>query len=290
LRTIAVRLTQMGEILAPQPFVWYAMATGAERRLQAGSYRIRPGDSGADLLQKLREGRVEQFAFTIVEGSRLRDVLQNLRDEPRLRFDTALQPADVMARLGADGAAEGQFFPDTYFFAAGDDGMGILRRAYRRMQERLAAAWRVHPASPELRSMEQALILASIIEKESGDPRDRRMISGVFHRRLARGMKLQSDPTVIYGLGAAFDGNLTREQLREPTPYNTYVHRGLPPTAICLPGFASIYAALWPAQGDSLYFVARGDGSSEFSESLDAHREAVRRYQSPAVEKGDDRR
>lgn len=185
-----------------------------------------------------------------------------------------------MARLGLAGEhPEGRFFPETYYFPRGTSDVEFLKRAYRTMEERLQQEWSRRADGLPYRNAYQALILASIVEKEAAEPSERREIAGVYVRRLRRGMRLESDPTVIYGLGDAFDGNLTRRNLRRPTPYNTYLRKGLPPTPIAMPGGAAIHAALNPAPGDALFFVARGDGTHYFSANLSEHRRAVERYQ-----------
>ena len=220
-------------------------------------------------------------AVTLVEGWNFRQLRQALARAEQLKPETAdWSDADIMARLGHAGlAAEGRFFPDTYTYAKGSSDLAVLRRALHAMDRRLEAAWAQRAPDTPLKSADQALILASIVEKETGRAEDRAQIAGVFTNRLRVGMLLQTDPTVIYGLGEKFDGNLRRRDLQADTPYNTYTRAGLPPTPIAMPGRAALLAAVQPAQTRALYFVARGDGSSHFSESLDEHNRAVNRYQ-----------
>ena len=260
-------------------FVWRARMRGLEGALRSGEYRLVPGESADDVLDMLVAGAVLMHRFRIAEGSTVAALLARLAADERIDFALAdTTAADLMPRLGLTGHAEGRFFPDTYLFARGDRAAALLRRAERRMAAVLAAVWRQR--QPDLGIDEaQALVLASLIEKETGLAEDRRRIAGVFHRRLALGMRLQSDPTVIYGLGDAFDGDLKRVHLTADGPYNTYRRGGLPPTPIALPGRASLEAAVDPAPGEALYFVARGDGSSQFSATLAEHNAAVRRFQ-----------
>ena len=260
-------------------FVWRARMRGLEGALRSGEYRLVPGESADGVLDRLAAGAVLLHRFRIAEGSTVAALLARLAADERIDFALADATAtDLMPRLGLTGHAEGRFFPDTYLFARGDRAAALLRRAERRMAAVLAAVWRQR--QPDLGIDEtQALVLASLIEKETGLAEDRRRIAGVFHRRLALGMRLQSDPTVIYGLGDAFDGDLKRVHLAADGPYNTYRRGGLPPTPIALPGRASLEAAVDPAPGEALYFVARGDGSSQFSATLAEHNAAVRRFQ-----------
>jgi UPF0755 protein len=232
-------------------------------------------------LQKLARGEESLRALTLVEGWNWRQVRAALVREEFLRQDSAaLSDEALMAALGKPGVApEGRFFPDTYTYAKGSSDIAVLRRAVHAMDRRLQQVWEMRSADLPLRSPEDALVLASIVEKETGRASDRAQISGVFINRLRIGMPLQTDPTVIYGLGEAFDGNLRRSHLRADTPWNTYTRNGLPPTPIAMPGKASMMAAVQPATTPALYFVAKGDGSSHFSASLDEHNRAVNRYQ-----------
>lgn len=260
----------------------YARVQGLAGRIQAGEYRLAPEMTAAGLLRAMVAGRVIEYPFTIVEGWRFRELWEALRRHPAI--ETTL-PADaddgtIMEAIGRPGVhPEGRFLPETYRFPRGTTDVAFLRRANRALEAALAAAWAERQPGLPLDSPGEALILASIIEKETGVPEERRRISGVFVRRLERGMRLQTDPTVIYGMGEAYDGNIRREDLRRDTPYNTYTRFGLPPTPIALAGRAAIRAAVDPADGDSLYFVARGDGSHQFSATLEAHNRAVQRYQ-----------
>jgi UPF0755 protein len=208
-------------------------------------------------------------------------VQEALAKAEQLRPDSqALAPADIMSHLGKPGVpAEGHFFPDTYTYSKGSSDLAVLKRAMRAMDKRLAAAWALRDPQSPLKTPEDALTLASIVEKETGSPKDRASIAAVFNNRLQIGMRLQTDPTVIYGMGAAFDGNLRKKDLLTDTPWNTYTRAGLPPTPIAMPGKASLLAAVQPAPSKALYFVARGDGSSQFSNSLDEHNRAVNKYQ-----------
>lgn len=248
--------------------------------LRRGEYQLVAGETVDGLLDRLAAGKVVQHSFRIAEGSTVRDVLRRMAADGRLAFDLAgADAADLMPRLGLAGHAEGWFFPDTYLFVRGERASALLARAREEMARRLAATWRKRQPGLGLETQRQALVLASLVEKETGAAADRRRVAGVFLRRLAKGMRLQSDPTVIYGLGENFDGNLTRAHLAADGPYNTYRRPGLPPTPIALPSLASLEAAVDPAAGEALYFVARGDGSSHFSATLAEHNDAVRRYQ-----------
>ena len=269
------------EVVAPTWFSLRARQRDLASSLRRGEYRAGPGDTADALLDRLVSGQVVQHRFTIVEGTTVADAIEDLARDDRVAFDLAgANGATLMARLGiGEGHAEGEFFPDTYLFERGDTASKLLRRAHAKMQETLAEAWEGRSRTAALATAHEALILASIIEKETGLDADRPRIASVFLNRLADRMRLQSDPTVIYGLGAAFNGDLTRADLAADHPYNTYRYGGLPPTPISLPGRASIDAALHPADGDDYYFVARGDGTSEFSPDLDSHNAAVRRYQ-----------
>jgi len=260
---------------------WMARLKGVSHRIQAGEYRITPGTTPPELLSMLVAGRVEQYTLTLVEGWSFREVMEAVRSHPKLRQTLdAADPQTVMAQLGYPGQhPEGRFFPDTYHFPGNLTDVEFLRRAYRAMERRLAQEWAERAEGLPYETPYEALVMASIVEKETGQPDERAAIAGVFVRRLQRGMRLQTDPTVIYGLGAGFDGNLRRRDLRGDTPYNTYRHHGLPPTPIAMPGGAALHAALHPAEGDALYFVSRGDGSHHFSATLEEHNRAVARYQ-----------
>ena len=262
-------------------FSLLAKQWGAETSVQSGEYQVVPGETADALLRRLLAGDVVLHRFRIVEGSRVEQVLERLAEDERLAFDlVAATPDDLMVRLGLPARnAEGLFFPDTYLFARGYKASALLRQARRKMQEVLEAAWQRRSDAVNYAGQYEALIVASMVEKETARQEDRHRVAGVFVRRLAKDMRLQSDPTVIYGLGEAFDGDLTRAHLRADGPYNTYRNEGLPPTPIGLPSRDSIEAALQPDDGDALYFVARGDGGSEFSNTLADHNAAVRRFQ-----------
>ena len=261
-------------------YAWFRLS-GQDRAIKAGNYEIPPGTTPVTLLQKLARGEEALRAFTLVEGLNWRQVRQALAREDQLQPDSVrLTDADLMAQLGRPGVhPEGRFFPDTYAYAKGSSDIALLRRAMHAMDRRLEAAWAQRAADTPLKSAEQALILASIVEKETGRASDRGQIAGVFTNRLRVGMLLQTDPTVIYGLGEKFDGNLRRRDLQTDTPWNTYTRAGLPPTPIAMPGKASLLAAVQPEPTRALYFVAKGDGTSHFSASLDEHNRAVNRYQ-----------
>jgi UPF0755 protein len=277
----AERLHARGLVEHPRLLTWFARLTGEAHRVQAGEYEITGTDTPASLVAKLTAGNVITYRVKIVEGWTAMQAVGVLKAHPALerRLD-GVSVHTLLDVLGLPGGhAEGLFFPDTYQFVRGDSDADILRRAYLRMESVLDEAWRVRDAGLPYDSPYEVLIAASLIEKETGRESDRPVISQVFSLRLQRGMRLQTDPTVIYGLGDTFDGNLRRADLREVSPYNTYLNRGLPPTPIALPGASSIRAAVHPADGEYLYFVSRGDGSSQFSVSLEEHEQAVRRYQ-----------
>ena len=278
--SVADRLVEAG-VVKRRLFSLRARQRGLQASIQSGEYLITPALTPDTLLDRLTLGDIVAHRYLIVEGSTCEAVLKSLAGDDRLSFDLSGSRADdLMARLGLpDGNAEGWFFPDTYLFKRGDKASGLLQRAYAKMDAVLREAWSQRSSKVSFDNPYQALILASIIEKETGFQPDRARVAGVFVRRLAEGMRLQSDPTVIYGLGDEFDGNLTRRMLNKDGPYNTYRRDGLPPTPIALPGRAAIEAALNPDDGDDLYFVARGDGTSQFSRTLEEHNRAVARYQ-----------
>jgi len=253
----------------------------ADQTLQSGEYRLAPGQRVRDLIDLWRRGEVVQYSLTLVEGWNFRQVRAALTRQTKLAQTlTDLSDGELMTRLGQPGAhPEGRFFPDTYRFVRGMSDLDLLKQAYSRLDEVLAEEWHKRADNLPYREPYQALIMASLVEKETGVPQERGQIAGVFVRRLRLGMLLQTDPTVIYGLGERYNGNLTRDHLRELTPYNTYLKAGLPPTPIALAGREAIHAALQPAAGKSLYFVARGDGSHVFSDDLEAHQRAVDQYQ-----------
>lgn len=260
---------------------WAFRWSGQAQRIRAGSFALQTGDSPERLLNKMVRGEETLETVRFIEGWTFAQARAALAQAPGLRQTLApLSDAQVMERLGFKGqAAEGRFFPDTYRYGRGVSDLAVLRQAHTAMQRQLDAAWAQRGPKNPLKTPDELLILASIVEKETGVEADRGLVAGVFRNRLAIGMRLQTDPTVIFGLGARFDGNLRKVDLLTDTPYNTYTRAGLPPTPIALPGLASLKAAAQPATTQALYFVARGDGSSVFSETLDAHNRAVNRYQ-----------
>jgi len=282
LRRVAGRLAERGILRAPAAFAAVGRLSGRAERIQAGEYALTPGDTPAMLLNMLVQGRVRLHSLTIVEGWTVAELLKALAAHPAVRQTLKPgTPEELSAVLGLDYPhPEGLFFPETYRFARDTTDIELLRQAHDLLQKRLAAAWAGREPHSVLADPYEGLILASIIERESALDSERPEIAGVFVRRLERGMRLQTDPTVIYGLGDAFDGDLRRRDLMTDTPYNTYLRRGLPPTPIALPGESALQAMAHPAPGDSLYFVAtgRGDGSHFFTATLEAHNAAVARY------------
>jgi len=274
-------LENAGMIGSARYLHWYGRYTGQADRIRAGEYRLTPAMKPDDLLALLVSGRSVTYSLTLLEGWNIRQVRAAIAGHEALRQTLeGIDNEELMALLGLPGEhPEGRFFPDTYQFTRGMSDVDFLRRALHKMDEELAAAWAQKAEDIPLKSAYEALILASIIEKETGQADERPQIAGVFTRRLRKGMKLQTDPTVIYGMGERFDGNIRRKDLREDTPYNTYVHAGLTPTPIAMPGRESLLAAVNPAPGKTLYFVARGDGSHAFSATLAEHNAAVRKYQ-----------
>jgi UPF0755 protein len=254
---------------------------GRSSKIKAGSYEAEEGLTALTLLDKLTRGDVTQGDLVLVEGKTFRQFRATLNEHPDLVHDSLkLSDAQILARLGApETHPEGLFFPDTYLFNKGSSDFDVLRRAYKAMQLRLASIWERRESTLPVKTPYELLILASIVEKETGLPADRPQVAAVFVNRLRRGMLLQTDPTVIYGLGERYNGNLRKVDLQTDTPWNTYTRPGLPPTPIAMPGLASIQATAKPPPSDMLYFVARGDGSSVFSASLDQHNNAVNKYQ-----------
>ncbi|HEY5365852.1 MAG TPA: endolytic transglycosylase MltG [Casimicrobiaceae bacterium] len=281
LASVARELTAAGVLPRPAWLTVYARLTGVDRTIKAGSYEIASGVTLRHLLAKLTQGDVTQSSITIVEGATFAQMKEVLRANAGIR-DTLLDlpDAELLARLGIAGEhAEGLFFPDTYFFARNATDASVLKRAARMLDARLAAGWTARAADLPLATPYDALILASIVEKETGRAADRPLVASVFINRLRLGMPLQTDPTVIYGMRDAFDGNLRKRDLAVDTPYNTYTRSGLPPTPIALVSQASLDAVLNPPPTHYLYFVARGDGTSAFSATLGEHNQAVARYQ-----------
>lgn len=280
-KEVAAAVVRSGVPVNPTLLYWWFRLSGQSRQIRAGSYEWSGQASPWQILQKLVRGDASSGSVTLVEGWNIRQVREALRKADRLKPDTApLSDAQLMQTLGRPGVhPEGRFFPDTYTFSKGASDTAVLRRAMRAMDTHLAAAWSERNPKIPLQTPEQALILASIIEKETGKISDQPEISAVFHNRLILGMRLQTDPTVIYGMGTRFDGNIRKSDLTTDTPYNTYTREGLPPSPISMPGKAALRAALHPVASKALYFVARGDGSSEFSATLEAHNRAVNKYQ-----------
>lgn len=283
-REIAHDLAQRGVIPHRVYLVALAQWQGRAQHIKAGEYQFDNGITPVQLLDQLVAGQVFEHTLTVVEGWTFRQLLEAVKRHPMLTHTlTGLSDAQIMDKLGFPNEhPEGRFYPDTYRFPKGTTDVAFLRRAYLAMDDYLNKAWPRRSSDLPLSTPYQALILASIVEKETAQPSERTIIAGVFLRRLEKGMRLQTDPTVIYGLGANFDGNLRRRDLSADNPYNTYMRTGLPPTPIALPGRAAINAVLHPAPGDSLYFVSRGDGSHEFSDNFEAHNRAVKRYQPKA--------
>jgi len=280
-RTVVQSLVDGGVQVQPQLLYWWIRLSGQARQLKAGSYEISGNPTPRTLVAKLVRGEVAMRSVTLVEGLTFAQWRGLLRAAAHLRPETQeLADAAIMEKLGRPGVhPEGRFFPDTYSYAKNASDLTVLRQALQAMDQRLAQAWAQRAPDSPLKSADEALILASIVEKETGRPSDRGQISGVFNNRLRKGMLLQTDPTVIYGLGPKFDGNLRKRDLLADTAYNTYTRAGLPPTPIAMPSMDALLAAVRPAQTEALYFVARGDGTSEFSATLVEHNRAVRRYQ-----------
>lgn len=282
LTSIANELAEGGSLRHPRIVSWHGRITGEAARVQAGEYQLQPGTTGRSLLRQLVSGQVMLHSLTVLEGWNVRELLAAIDAHPAIeRTLQAESPEQLAAALDLQHPhAEGWFFPDTYRFPRGTTDVEVLTVAHELMQEKLAAAWAKRAEGVNLATPYEALILASIVERESALESERPRIAGVFTRRLERGMRLQTDPTVIYGLGVEFDGNLTRRHLTTDTPYNTYTRKGLPPTPIALPGEGALFAAVNPDSGNTLYFVATGrdDGSHVFTESLEEHNAAVARY------------
>ena len=261
-------------------YEWFRWS-GDAKRIRAGSYKIDAGATPRDLLAKMVRGDEELLTVRLIDGWTLRQWREVLARAPSLQPTTqTMSEAELMAALGSPGVpAEGRFFPDTYAYSKGVSDLTVLKRAHAALQRRLDEAWAARAPDTPLKSPAEALILASIIEKETGIKSDRGKVAGVFVNRLRQGMPLQTDPTVIYGLGTSFDGNLRKRDLQTDHPFNTYQRAGLPPTPIAMPGLESLRAAVQPEKTSALYFVARGDGSSVFSDTLAEHNRAVNQYQ-----------
>ncbi len=280
-RDVAMAVADAGVPVRPALLYWWFRLSGQSRQIKAGSYELDGATTPRSLLRKLVRGEESLRSITLVEGWTFRQVREALRKAEQLKpVSQGLSAEDLMAQLGRPGVApEGRFFPDTYTYSKGSSDLAVLQRALRAMDHKLESAWAQRDPGSPLETPEQALILASIVEKETGAAGDRAQIAAVFSNRLRIGMRLQTDPTVIYGMGEAFDGNLRKADLLTDTPWNTYTRTGLPPTPIAMPGKASLLAAVQPAPSKALYFVAKGDGSSHFSATLDEHNRAVNKYQ-----------
>ncbi|MEW8647595.1 MAG: endolytic transglycosylase MltG [Candidatus Thiodiazotropha endolucinida] len=280
-RSLAEDLQQRGMLEKPILLRFIARWQGQASKLKAGEYYLPAGTAPPKLLEILSSSQVVQYALTIIEGWTFDQLMAAIRRDPVLEHSLKEVTNDqVMQHLGLDDLhPEGRFYPDTYHFPRGTTDAAFLKRAYKRMESVLEQAWQQRKKQLPLKSPYEALILASIIERETGIPEERGKIAGVFIRRLKRGMLLQTDPTVIYGMGESYNGNIRKRDLTRDTPYNTYLHKGLTPTPIAMPSGAAIRAALNPEEGNSLYFVATGDGGHYFSSTLEEHNKAVRKYQ-----------
>ncbi len=281
MKAIAEKLNTSGLYDHPEILRLAARKAGLDDQIKVGEYAINTGMTPLDFLDMITQGRVVQHRVTFVEGWTFKQMLAALAKEKSLKKElTGLSDEEIMKKLGEPNVnPEGRFFPDSYFYTSGSSDLDILKRSYEAMEKLVDELWKQRDKDLPYKSPLEAMTMASIIEKETASDDERAEIAGVFVRRLKKGMKLQTDPTVIYGIGREFDGNLTRKHLRTDTPYNTYTRTGLPPGPIAMFGRASLEAALHPKQGNTLYFVARGDGSHQFSSTLKEHNEAVRKYQ-----------
>lgn len=280
LKYVAQQLADAGVINHPNYFIFVIRVRDASHAVQAGEYLFAPSLSPEKIYLQLKHGKVMQHAVTLVEGWTFNQFMIDLTNQPLLKHDLqGLTPQQIMQKLGlSQFSPEGWFYPDTYFYARGMSEQTLLLKAYKTMQTQLNQAWAGREQGLPYQTPYEALIAASIIEKESAVPAERHLVASVVVNRLRRGMPLQMDPTIIYGLGPSFNGNITTKDLRLDTPYNTYLHKGLPPTPIAMPGMSSIDAALHPASTPYLYFVANGNGTHQFSESLAQHDKAVKAY------------
>ena len=280
LKSLSRQLADAG-LLPEAQSLWLLGRVTQFTAIQAGQYRLEKAISPLELLRKLNEGDVIPVTITFVEGVTFAEMRRQLESTDNIKVTLkGLSDADVMKKIGvAESHPEGLFFPDTYRFAAGISDLELLRKSYQAMQKRLADAWTRRAPNLPYKNPYEALIMASIIEKETGRAEERPLIGSVFTNRLKIPMRLQTDPTVIYGMGQRFDGNIRKRDLSTDTPYNTYTRDGLPPTPIAMPGWGALLAAVNPAESDKLYFVAKGDGSHYFSRTLDEHNRAVGKYQ-----------
>jgi UPF0755 protein len=281
LKSIANQLVAQQVIPSAFPFIILGRLLGKEPYLQAGDYTLNKNINPYQLLLSLNHGKAMQGSITFIEGKTFKQMREKLAKNDAVKTTIQdLSNAEVMRVVGnGEKHAEGLFFPDTFYFDRGTADIVLLKRSYEKMQSKLTAAWATRAPNLPYKNSYEALIMASIIEKETGKSSERPMIAGVFLNRLRIGMRLQTDPTVIYGIGDKYDGNIRRKDLMTDTPYNTYTRDGLPPTPIAMPGLASIEAAVHPEKTKALYFVGKGDGSHEFSNSLVEHNRAVAKYQ-----------
>ena len=281
LRSIARQLYDTDLLPDPHTFWMLGRAMGRDTAIQAGTYRLDKPITPGDLLEKLNRGEVIAVDIAFIEGTTFKQWLVQVKQHPKIRSTLGgRSDADIRSAIGLpEGAPEGWLFPDTYRFAPGSTDVEILKRAHNVMKKRLADAWEARAPDLPLATPYEALILASIVEKETGSGAERALVASVFVNRLRKGMRLQTDPTVIYGMGASFDGNIRKKDLGADTPWNTYTRDGLPPTPIAMPGGASLAAATRPATSDFLYFVGKGDGTHQFSRTLEEHNRAVAKYQ-----------
>jgi UPF0755 protein len=275
------QIAKAGVPIYPFMFSMLARVTRNDSKIKAGTYELKPGTTPRALITQLVRGEFAQESLTIIEGWTFRQMRAAVAASNSLKHDTVeLSDKELMEKISTEyKSPEGLFFPDTYLFAKGSSDLKIYKQAHALLLDRLNAAWSKRDESLPYKTPYEALIMASIVEKETGQKSERAMIAGVFVNRLKQGMMLQTDPTVIYGMGTNYDGNIRKKDLETDTPYNTYVHVGLPPTPISLPGVQSLAAALGPAKTEALYFVSRGDGSSKFSDNLPDHNKAVNQYQ-----------
>ncbi|SPB16382.1 aminodeoxychorismate lyase [Caballeronia novacaledonica] len=283
LRSVSAQLNRGGVPVEPELFVLMTRVLGLSAQLKSGNYAFKSGITPYEVLEKIARGDVNEYVATVIEGWTLQKMRGELDSNPALTHDTAgMTDTDLLRAIGAPevdkASAEGLFFPDTYLFDKGTSDLAVYKRAYRLMQARLAEAWNTRAQNLPYKTPYDALIMASIVEKETGRASDRPLVAAVFANRLRIGMPLQTDPSVIYGLGPTYGGKLRKKDLQTDTPYNTYTRMGLPPTPIALPGVAALNATLNPAASNALYFVSRGDGSSIFSDNLGDHNKAVDKY------------
>lgn len=280
-KSAAAQISDAGVPVNPTLLHLLARLSGKSAKLKAGNYELKPGTTPLALIDQLVRGEFAQESLAIIEGWTFRQMRQAIKDHPSLKHDTVLlSDKELLEKITPHyKVPEGLFFPDTYLFAKGASDLQIYRQAHALLLKRLEEAWARRASNLPYKSPYDALIMASIVEKETGQKSERNLIAAVFVNRLKRGMLLQTDPTVIYGMGDAFQGNIRKKDLETDTPYNTYTRSGLPPTPIALPGAESLHAALNPAKSDVLYFVSRGNGTSEFTNNLGDHNRAVNKYQ-----------